>query len=196
MNSILVTGFEPFAGASLNPSQLIVERLAGEPGIETVVLPVEYDAAVAKLEQAICQTPKLLAIVNLGQAEGRTAISFERRAVNLDNAKLADNSGDVRVEVMIDENGEPELSTTLPIESMAQAVSAAGIAAEISDSAGTFVCNHLFYKVQQITRTTSVPSGFVHVPLVTEQELEFEGKHTMPLDKLVLGIKTALAVIG
>lgn len=196
MNKILVTGFEPFAGAALNPSQLIVERLAGEPGIETVILPVEYDAAVARLQEKLVELPSVAAIVCLGQAEGRTAISFERQAVNQDNARLADNGGNVRVETPIDLDGEDALATTLPIERMIAAVGAAGIAAEFSDGAGTFVCNHLFYRLQQITRTTGVPSGFVHVPLVTEQALEFEGKFTMPLNDMVLGIKSALAVIG
>lgn len=196
MTKVLLTGFEPFAGSSLNPSQLIVEQLAGTPGLETVVLPVEYDSASAQIVSLVERIPNVQAILCLGQAEGRSALSFERVAVNLDDAMLADNGGVVRNDEPIDPSGPRELFSTLPIENMVSAVREVGVPAEISLSAGTFVCNHIFYTLQQLTAGTNIKSGFVHVPLVEAQAKEFRGKPTLPLQEMVLGIKTALTVVG
>ena len=196
MANVLVTGFEPFAGASLNPSQLIAEALDGMPGIETVVLPVEYSAASDRLNQTLERFPNVKAILCLGQAEGRSALSFERIAVNLDDAKLADNGGEVRNDRPIDPTGPNAMFTSLPVKEMVAAVREVGVPAELSMSAGTFVCNHIFYRLQQRTFKSEILSGFIHVPLVHEQAEEFPGKPTMSLDDMVLGINTAIAVVG
>ena len=196
MAKVLVTGFEPFAGSSLNPSQLIVEALAGEPNLETLVLPVEYHAAAEVLAGFAARLSEFDAILCLGQAEGRTALSFERVAVNLDDAKLADNSGEVRLDRAIDNDGPAAIFATLPVKEMVAAVRAIGLPAEVSMTAGTFVCNHVFYRLQQLTAGSIVASGFIHVPPVHEQADEFPGKLTMSLDDMVLGIKTAISVIG
>jgi pyroglutamyl-peptidase len=181
---ILVTGFEPFAGAQLNPSQQLVAKLqlrAKELGVVTAVLAVEYDKAAAELQQLI-ELHAPTAVICLGQAEGRKAISIETVAQNLDHANLADNAGEVRLNKAIDEGGPSSLSTTLTVDALLNRLSETGFAAESSQSAGTFVCNHIFYRMQQLLLGTAVPSGFIHLPLMPEQAEHFEGQPTMPLD--------------
>ena len=187
---ILVTGFDPFAGATLNPSGEIAKRLEGE-GLVTAVLPVEYDAAAARVLELVSEH-KPDAVIALGQAEGRSTISFERIAVNLDDAKLADNAGVTRVDSEINPDGAAAYFSTLPIRELANAVNAAGIPASLSLSAGTFVCNHIFYELQQALAGTGVASGFVHVPLMTEQAPEFEGKPTMDINTQVRAVQIAI----
>jgi pyroglutamyl-peptidase len=180
---ILVTGFEPFAGSSLNPSQLIVEALAQSSTAANLVLevlPVEYQLAGDRLGDLIKQH-KPHTVICIGQAEGRSAISIETRAQNLDDANLADNSGEVRTGRDITPGGPSDLATTLPVDALLEQLAEAGIPAESSTSAGTFVCNHIFYVMQQQLEGSQVRSGFIHVPLVPEQASEFVDKPTMPL---------------
>jgi pyroglutamyl-peptidase len=190
---VLVTGFEPFAGASLNPSGEIVKRLSGE-NLVTAVLPVTYEGATAELLRLV-REHQPSAVVCLGQAEGRSTISFERVAINLDDASLADNAGVTRVDQPIDPSGPDACFTTLPVRELADAVKAAGLPASLSLSAGTFVCNHIFYELQKALAGTGVRSGFVHVPLMDEQAEEFVGKPTMPIADQTKAIQTFLALL-
>jgi len=195
MRPILLTGFEPFAGASANPSQMIVERLEGTPGLIARVLPVEYDRAATELIKLIEQHQPT-AVICLGQAEGRTAISVERIAVNLDDTNLPDNSGELRVDKTIDAAAASAFFSTLPVKEIVQAIKAQGIPASQSLSAGAFVCNHIFFELQKTLAGSGVPSGFIHVPLFEEQAGEFVGVPTMPLEDQVRAIRIALNVIG
>lgn len=190
---VLVTGFEPFAGASLNPSGEIVKRLSGE-NLVTAVLPVTYEGATAELLRLV-REHQPSAVVCLGQAEGRSTISFERVAINLDDASLADNAGVTRVDQPIDPSGPDAYFATLPVRELADAVKAAGLPASLSLSAGTFVCNHIFYELQKALAGTGVRSGFVHVPLMDEQAEEFVGKPTMPIADQTKAIQTFLALL-
>jgi pyroglutamyl-peptidase len=193
----LVTGFEPFAGSSLNPSQLIVEALAAAHGDSEhifAVLPVEYRLAGERLG-ALLEQHQPHTVICIGQAEGRNAISLETRAQNLDDANLADNSGEMRTGRDISLGGPSELSTTLPVDALLEQLEAAGIPAESSTSAGTFVCNHIFYVMQQQLEGSTVRSGFVHVPLVSEQASEFADKPTMPLVEQVRAFEIMLSYL-
>ena len=190
----LVTGFEPFAGSSLNPSQLIVEVLAAKPGAAEhifEVLPVEYQLAGERLGALINQH-KPHTVICIGQAEGRASISIETRAQNLDHANLADNSGETRTGSHISPDGPSELSTTLPVHALLAQLGSAGIPAVSSTSAGTFVCNHIFYVMQQQLEGSTVRSGFIHVPLVPEQASEFVDQPTMPLAEQVRAFEIML----
>lgn len=190
----LVTGFEPFAGASLNPSGEIVKRLKGE-NLITAVLPVTYEGATEELLRLVAaHNPQV--VVCLGQAEGRSSISFERIAINMDDASLADNAGVTRVDEPIDPAGPDAYFTTLPIRELAEAVKEAGVPATISTTAGTFVCNHIFYELQKALTGTGVQSGFVHVPLMDEQAPEFEGKPTLPLAEMTKATQSFLQVLA
>ena len=184
---VLVSGFEPFGGASLNPSQLLVNSLEVNEieGIDlsTVVLPVEFKRSAEMLLQKVSEVqPKV--VIAFGQAEGRTAITPERIAINLADARIPDNSGDQPRNQLIDANGDDGYFSTLPIEKMVEAIKSEGYPAEISLSAGAFLCNNIFYVLQKELKDTGVRSGFVHLPLITQQSSEFPEKFTMELEDM------------
>jgi pyroglutamyl-peptidase len=193
MTKVLLTGFEPFGKATLNPSGEIVKRISGE-NIVTAILPVAY-AQSAKALLALIEQHKPDVVICLGQAEGRTQISPERIAINLDDARLADNEGVIRNDVPIVVGGPVAYESTLPIKEFVVAINAAGIPAAVSLSAGAFLCNHIFYVAQDRLKDTKVRSGFVHVPLMNEQAGEFPGLPTMSLDQMVQAVRIMLEVL-
>ena len=194
MTKVLLTGFEPFGKASSNPSGEIVKQIAGD-NIVTAILPVAYAQSAERLLALIAEhNPDV--VISLGQAEGRTQITPERVAINLDDARLADNEGVMRNDVKILEDGPDAYFSTLPIKEIVEAIQAKGIPAAVSLSAGAFLCNHVFYVAQDKFAGTSVRSGFVHVPLMDSQASEFPGLPTMPLDQMVTAIQTMLEVIA
>ena len=193
MTKVLLTGFEPFGKATLNPSGEIVKQISGD-NIVTAILPVAYaqsaEALLALIEQ---HNPDV--VISLGQAEGRTHVSLERIAINLDDARLADNEGVIRNDVPIVVGGPVAYESTLPIKEIVKAINDAGVPAAVSLSAGAFLCNHVFYVAQDHFKDTKVRSGFVHVPLMDEQAGEFPGLPTMPLDQMVKAVRTMLEVL-
>jgi pyroglutamyl-peptidase len=190
---ILLTGFEPFGKATLNPSGEIVKQISGD-NIVTAILPVAYAQSAEKFLTLIAEhNPDV--VISLGQAEGRTHISPERIAINLDDARLADNEGVIRNDVPIIAGGPVAYESTLPIKEIVKAINDAGVPATISLSAGAFLCNHVFYVAQDHFKDTKVRSGFVHVPLMDEQAGEFPGLPTMPLDQMVKAVRTMLEVL-
>ena len=193
MTKVLLTGFEPFGKATLNPSGEIVKQISGD-NIVTAILPVAYaqsaEALFALIEQ---HNPDV--VISLGQAEGRTHVSPERIAINLDDARLADNEGVIRNDVPIVVGGPVAYESTLPIKEIVKAINDAGVPAAVSLSAGAFLCNHVFYVAQDHFKGTKVRSGFVHVPLMDEQAGEFPGLPTMPLDQMVKAVRTMLEVL-
>jgi pyroglutamyl-peptidase len=193
MSTILVTGFEPFATSSLNPSGEIVKALIGDD-LVTAILPVVFGQASAQLRELI-DLHKPTAVLCLGQAEGRSAMTPERIAINLDDARITDNAGNQPKEQKIIANGADGYFSTLPIEQMVTSMKAAGIPASISLSAGTFVCNHIFYVMQDYLKDSSITSGFMHVPLMDEQRKEFPTLPTMPIKQMIAGVEIALNVL-
>ena len=194
MSKILLTGFEPFGKASSNPSGEIVKQIAGD-NIITAILPVAYAQSAERLLALIAEhNPDV--VISLGQAEGRTQITPERVAINLDDARLADNEGVMRNDVKILEDGPDAYFSTLPIKEIVEAIQAKGIPAAVSLSAGAFLCNHVFYIAQNKFAGTSVRSGFVHVPLMDSQASEFPGLPTMPLDQMVTAVRAMLEVVS
>jgi pyroglutamyl-peptidase len=190
---ILLTGFEPFGKATLNPSGEIVKQISGD-NIVTAILPVAYAQSAEKLLSLIAEhNPDV--VISLGQAEGRTHVSPERIAINLDDARLADNEGVIRNDVPIIAGGPVAYESTLPIKDIVKAINDAGVPAAVSLSAGAFLCNHVFYVAQDHFKGTRVRSGFVHVPLMDEQAGEFPGLPTMPLDQMVKAVRTMLEVL-
>ncbi len=192
---VLISGFKPFGSSRLNPSELLVNELVKEEisgvHLDSIVLPVEFDRSTTlMLEKIALSRPDV--VISFGQAEGRSAITPEKIAVNFDNARIPDNSGDQRQSRVIDSKGADGYFTTLNVEKMIESIKDLGIPAELSMSAGAFVCNHIFYEIQKSLKGTEIKSGFVHVPLVTEQAVEFPGQPTMKLNDLV---RAARAVI-
>lgn len=195
MPRVLLTGFEPFDKSSMNPSQVIVERIAesGIPDVDLqcVVLPVEFRRAGELLLQHIDSfAPQI--VIALGQAEGRSQVTPERVAVNLDDARIPDNGGVRLLDEPIDPEGPAAYFTTLPVKAIVEDLNAAGIPASVSLSAGAFVCNHVFYVMQQALHATDVQSGFIHVPLMAEQSPEFPGLPTMDIEDMIRAVAFAV----
>lgn len=198
MLKVLLTGFEPFNNARLNPSEQLVIRIKADdvPGahILTAVLPVVYGQAASNL-LALVHEHKPDVVICFGQAEGRTSITPERFAVNLNDASIADNAGHIRVDQAIRQGSPLALESTLPVKEFVTAIRAEGIPASLSLSAGTFVCNHIFYELQDALQGTAVQSGFVHVPLMDEQKEGFPGLFTMAVDNMALAAKTMVKTL-
>ena len=193
MNKVLLTGFEPFGTATSNPSGEIVKQITGD-NIVAAILPVTYAQSAERL-LALIEQHNPVVVICLGQAEGRTQITPEKVAINLDDARLPDNAGVKRSDVKILDNGPDAYFTTLPIKEMVDAARAAGVPASVSLSAGAFLCNHVFYIAQNKFAGSNVRSGFVHVPLMDEQAGEFPGLPTMPLDQMIKAVRTMLEVL-
>ncbi|WP_327158171.1 pyroglutamyl-peptidase I [Streptomyces tubercidicus] len=177
MTRVLLTGFAPFDGEATNPSWQAVRAAAAEPpaGIEmsAVELPCIYGASVAVLRAAIEEArPEI--VVCVGQAGGRPDITVERLAVNVDDARIPDASGAEPVDEAIVRGGPAAYFSTLPIKACVAAVRAAGLPASVSNTAGTFVCNHVFYGLAHLiaTELPGIRGGFVHVPYAPEQVLD------------------------
>ena len=193
MNKVLLTGFEPFGKASLNPSGEIIKQISGD-NIVTAILPVAYAQSAERLLALISEhNPDV--VICLGQAEGRKEVTPERVAINLDDARLADNEGVLRNDVKILKDGPDAYFSTLPVKEIVEAIKAAGVPAAVSLSAGAFLCNHVFYVAQNKFAGTKVRSGFVHVPLMDEQAGEFPGLPTMPLEQMVKAVRAMLEVL-
>ena len=193
MTKVLLTWFEPFGKATLNPSGEIVKQISGD-NIVTAILPVAY-AQSAEALFALIEHHKPDVVISLGQAEGRIQITPERIAINLDDARLADNEGVIRNDVPIVVGGPVAYESTLPIKEFVTAINGAVVPAAVSLSAGAFMCNHIFYVAQDRLKGTKVRSGFVHVPLMDEQAGEFPGLPTMSLDQMVKAVRAMLEVL-
>lgn len=163
--SVLLTGFTPFSEVSVNPSEKIVALLAERPDVIPLVLPTEYEASAEQLRAAIlAHNPE--AIILLGVAQNRPLICLERVALNLDDASIPDNAGDLATGRPIVPGGPLALESTLPVEAMRDALLARGIPAAVSNHAGTYVCNHVFYTARHVLTEIGrdIPCGFIHVP--------------------------------
>ena len=193
MTKVLLTGFEPFGKATLNPSGEIVKQISDD-NVVTAILPVAYTQSAEAL-LALIEHHKPDVVICLGQAEGRTHITPEKIAINLDDARLADNEGVTRIDEPILVGGPDAYESTLPIKEFVTAINAAGVPAAVSLSAGAFLCNHIFYVAQNSLKDTEVRSGFVHVPLMDEQAGEFPGLPTMLLDQMVKAVRAMLEVL-
>ncbi|MCB8943094.1 MAG: pyroglutamyl-peptidase I [Ardenticatenaceae bacterium] len=171
---LLLTGFEPFGGSSINPSAQIVAQLArvGVDGValSTAVLPVDRHHGPAQLLQAV-QTHRPDAVLCLGLAGHSPAIAIERVAVNLLDFRIADNSGHQFVDEPIVPDGPAAYFTTLPLRAMHKAALAAGVPTELSLSAGAYLCNQVTYELLHYLaiHELDIPAGFVHVPYLPEQ---------------------------
>lgn len=203
---MLVTGFEPFAGAPVNPSGEVARRLAelGHPDCRIVaeVLPVSFARAAPLLAAAIeAHDPDI--VIALGLAETRHAITPERVAINLADARIADNDGDRPRDAAIEATGPAARFTGLPVKAIAHDIAAAGISAEVSLSAGSYVCNHVFYELmgiaeQRAARDAAIGNdghrrplraGFIHVPATPQ----LGGGPQFTLDELERGIRIAIS---
>jgi pyroglutamyl-peptidase len=193
----LVTGFDPFGGESINPSWQICERLPSEIAGARVVtqrLPCEFRRAIEVVAEAI-ERERPSVVICVGQAGGRAHLSVERVAINVDDARIGDNGGNRPIDEPIAVMGPAAYFATLPIKAMVQAMRAAGVPAEISNSAGTFVCNHVMYGVLHYLASVSPTcrAGFIHVPYSEDQVLDKPAIAAMSVATMVKGIEAAIA---
>ena len=194
----LVTGFEPFAGDSVNPSSLAVARLKKRIGglqIHTAELPCSYAHSARLLRAAIDDTKPGL-VLCVGLAGGRTELCLERVAINVQDARIRDNDGKQPIDKPVVADGPAAHFATLPIKACVAEMPKAGLLAAVSNTAGTFVCNHIFYALMDIAAGHPIPmrGGFLHVPYVPEQAARLGGAPSMALDDIVRGIEIILAV--
>jgi pyroglutamyl-peptidase len=197
---ILVTGFEPFGGQSLNPSWEVARALHGLPlegaQVTAVQLPCVFAQALPALQQALAQhRPDI--VLALGQAEGRCDFSVERVAINVMDARIADNAGAQPIDLPVIAGGPAAYFSTLPIKSLVAGLKAAGFPASVSQTAGTFVCNQVFYALQHTLAGLGVHSGFVHLPLLPEQAAHWKGPTlpSWPASLQIAAAQQALAVL-
>jgi pyroglutamyl-peptidase len=196
---VLLTGFEPFGGSQVNPSAQVVRTLArdGLSGValHSAILPVDRQGGPATLLNAV-RALHPDAIVCLGEATRRMAISIERVAINLLDYRMADNAGHQAIDEPIVPDGPAAYFVTLPVRAMLEAVRAAGIPAELSLSAGAFLCNQVTYELLHYltTHQLDIPAGFVHLPALPEQVTNaYPPMPSMALATMTCGIR---AVIG
>ena len=199
---ILLTGFEPFGGETTNPSWTAAREAAALLRAEghevaAVELPCVFGDAVAVLQAALAEHRPAL-VVCAGQAGGRARISLERIAINCDDARIPDNAGNAPVDEPVVPGGPAGYFSTLPVKAALEALGAAGIPAEVSQTAGTYVCNHVFYGLMHALRLTpGTRGGFVHVPFGPDQVPPGSGLASLPLEQmteaLAVVVRTALA---
>jgi pyroglutamyl-peptidase len=194
---VLVTGFEPFGGEKSNPSWDICNRLPREIAglrVEICRVPCEFRRAIETVASAIEKHRPAL-VVCLGQAGGRAHMSVERVAINIDDSRIADNGGAQPVDEAIAPNGPPAYFATLPVKAMAKAMGAAGVPTEVSNSAGTYVCNHLMYGVLHYLAASGLGAhaGFIHVPYSEEQVLDKPAIASMAIATMAKGVEAGIA---
>ena len=202
MSKILVTGFQPFGGQDVNPALEAVRALPAQVAgaeILRVEVPVTYEHAAATVAAAVAEHEPD-AVVCVGQAAGRPCVTVERVAINVDDCEAADNAGVVRADVPICAEGPAAYFASLPVRDMVRAVEEAGLPCRISDSAGTYVCNHLMYSMLHLAacERPSMLAGFVHVPLLHEQTIrgDMRGKASMSKQDIVASLTAMLGAVA
>jgi pyroglutamyl-peptidase len=192
-----LTGFEPFGGERINPSQEIVRALEGatiaQHRVVGAILPVVFAATLPLLEDLIAAHRPAL-VLALGQAGGRSALSIERVAVNLVDARIADNDGAQPIDVPVVAGAPNAYFSTLPVKAITARLRTLGIPVAPSLSAGTFVCNQVFYALAHLlaTRHPHARGGFVHVPWLPEQAAHHPEAPSMALDTMIAGVRAAI----
>lgn len=197
---ILVTAFDPFNHEKINPALEAVQRLpdiVGEHTITKMGIPTVFHECLTVIQQQL-QLETYDAILAIGQAGGRYEITPERIGINVDDARIPDNQGNQPIDQVIQENGAPAYFSNMPVKRLTQAMKDAGIPASLSNSAGTFVCNHLLYQLGYLHATSypNIQFGFIHVPFIPEQVINKPNTPSMSLDTIVKGLTVAIAAIS
>lgn len=193
--NLLITGFDPFGGESVNPSWEAVKLLPEEIGpfrLHKLRIPTIFGLA----SQTVLTTARQLqphVILCVGQAAGRCAITPERIAINVRDARIGDNQGNQPRGEFIDPNGPAAYFASVDVTAMATAIDAAGLPAAVSNSAGTFVCNETLYSLLHHCADTDTRVGFIHIPQLPQQTKQ--GAASMPLEDMIKGLTAAIAVL-
>lgn len=193
---ILLTGFDPFGGETMNPSWETVSALHGRRvgghRIVALQLPTEFAASLKALRRALREVRPAI-VLGVGQAGGRSRLSLERVAINVNDARIPDNAGAQPVDEPVVAGGPAAYFSTLPIKAMLAALREEGLPAEISNTAGTYVCNHIAYAMAHYTaRQRGVRTGFLHIPFLPDQAVSHAHAPSMALEDVRRGLMVAL----
>ncbi|XXD10647.1 pyroglutamyl-peptidase I [Klebsiella sp. R445] len=198
MAGVLITGFEPFGGEAVNPSWEVVRQLdgatiAGER-VVALQLPCVFGEALTVLNAALAaQQPRLT--IAVGQAGGRVDITVERVAINVDDARIPDNKGQQPIDEPIVAGGPAAWFSSLPVKAIVAALREQGIPASVSQTAGTFVCNHVMYGLlDALQGKAGTKGGFIHIPYLPEQAAAHPGEASMAVGTVRAALETAVAV--
>ena len=195
MKKLLITGFDPFGGENINPSWEAVKELPDHIGdwqITKMEIPTVFGAAA---DQVIAAAEGLQpnAILCIGQAGGRAAVTPEVVAINLQEARIPDNLGNQPMNIPVVKGGPAAYFATVPVREMVQAIQTANIPAALSYSAGTFVCNDVLYRLLHHFDGTATQAGFIHVPYLPQQAKQ--NQPSLPLEKIVEALQLAISVL-
>lgn len=199
MKKILVTGFDPFGGESINPAYEAVKLLPDTiKGVEILKLevPTVFHKSIEVMDLEIERVNPDV-VINVGQAGNRFGITPERVAINEDDARIKDNEGNQPIDTKIFDDGKNAYFSTLPIKAMVEEIKKAGIPASVSNTAGTFVCNHLMYGLMYLidTKYKNIKGGFIHVPFMTEQVLDKPTSPSLALEQIAKGLEAAIKAV-
>ena len=196
---ILVSGFDPFGGEKINPAiesvKLLPDEIKGAKIIK-VEIPTVARKSLKKLEEVI-EIEKPDVVLSIGQAGGRTDISVERVGINMDDFRIKDNEGNQPIDEKIAKDGPDAYLVTIPIKAMVQKMIENKIPASVSNTAGTFVCNHVCYGMAHLasTKYPNMRTGFVHIPCLPEQVVDKRNMPSMPLELIAKGLEYAIEAI-
>lgn len=195
---ILLTGFTPFGNEDINPSWEAVRALdgkhVGDHRVVARLLPTAFADSQRELALAIDDVQPAL-LLGVGQAGGRSRLSIERIAINVQDARIADNAGEQPIDVAVVADGPAAYFSTLPIKAMLKALLAEGLPAEVSNTAGTFVCNHVAYLMLHLAaRHRRLRAGFIHIPYLPSQAARFPNAPSMSKEDVVRALSIALEV--
>ncbi|EJO5347724.1 pyroglutamyl-peptidase I [Clostridium botulinum] len=196
MKKVLITGFDPFGGEKINPALEAVKKIQEEISNAKVIkveIPTVFRKSLEKLEQSIKEhNPDI--VICVGQAGGRFDITPERVAINMDDARIKDNEGNQPLDIPIFEDGENAYFTSLPIKAMVDEMKKNGVPASVSNTAGTFVCNHVMYGLLYMIdkKFNNVKGGFIHVPFIPSQVVDKKNTPSMSLENITKGLECAI----
>ena len=197
---ILLTGFDPFGGESINPSYEAIKKITiNNPSIEVIKkeIPTVFKKAIEVLDETI-ESVKPDVVVCTGQAGGRFDISLERVGINIVDARIPDNDGDQPIDEKIFEDGQEAYFSTIPIKAIVKRMRENGIPASVSNTAGTFVCNYIFYGAMYLIdkKYPTIKGGFVHVPFLPEQVTEKVNTPSMSLENITRAFEVMIETIA
>jgi len=197
---LLLTGFTPFGSESINPSYEALKRIENKNELVEVKIaeiPTVFNESIEKLEETISSF-KPDVVLCVGQAGGRYSISFERVAINVDDARIKDNNGNQPVDEKIIASGENAYFANLPIKSMVKTLRDHKIPAEVSNTAGTFVCNHLMYGLMHLIENSEkdMKGGFIHVPFIHDQVMNKRNQPSLSIETITKAFEILIDFIG
>ena len=199
MKKLLLTAFTPFDGERINPALEAVKLVKDKIGNLLIVkleVPTVFGKSIDTVREAI-EREKPDFVLSIGQAGGRAEITPERVAINLDDARIPDNEGNQPIDEPIYPDGENAYFSTLPVKAMVEAIRKEGLPSSLSNSAGTYVCNHLMYGVlYYLDKIPVIKAGFIHVPYIPEQTKNKKEMPALELSEIVRGLEAAITAIA